>query len=308
MVIVAIKGLLLVQVPPVVGDKVVVLPTQMVGGVAVTIGLATTVKVFVGSDEHPEEVCVQINVVVPGINPVTIPALLTVATRGLVLAQVPPVAGNTKVVVKTQISLSSRLTVGLAVTLTLIESDLQPVAVSVKANFTVPKATPVTIPALVTVAMEMLPLAQVPPVVGLSVVVELIHTSAVPVTETEGLGFTVTGGVVDVHKVTSCVKVKVAVPCATEVTIFPETVATEGLLLTHVPPDAGDNVVVEPIHKELPPVILTTGFAVTSILIVSEHDVVEYIYLYMPLAALVKVTEAVPPPSKDKVAPAGLPV
>ncbi len=65
---------------------------------------------------------------------------------------------------------------------------------------------------------------------------------------------------------------------------------------------------VEPIHNEVPPVILTVGRAVTTMLIVSEHEVVEYIYLYVPTAALVKVTEAVPPPNKFRVAPAGLPV
>ena len=68
-----------------------------------------------------------------------------------------------------------------------------------------------------------------------------------------------------------------AVPCATAVTVLPETVATDGLLLTHVPPDAGDKVVVAPIHRFDPPVTLTVGLAVTTIDIVSEHEVVEYI-------------------------------
>ena len=79
---VAMEGLLLVHVPPVVGDNVVVLPTHMVGGVAVTTGLAITVTVSVGSEEQPEAVSVHTNVAVPAIKPVTTPALLTVATNG----------------------------------------------------------------------------------------------------------------------------------------------------------------------------------------------------------------------------------
>jgi len=180
----------------VVGDNVVLLPTQMVGGLAVTVGLATTVRVPVGSEEHPVDVSVHINVVVPGVRPVTIPELLTVATDGVVLDHVPPVDGNTNVVVKTQISLSSRLTVGLGVTTTLTESERHPVDVSKKANFAVPAATPVTRPAFVTVAIALLLLAHVPPVVGVKVVVDPIQTAAVPVTATVGLGFTVTAEVV----------------------------------------------------------------------------------------------------------------
>jgi hypothetical protein len=194
---VAINGLLLVHVPPVAGDKVVVLPTHMVGGLAVTTGLAITVTTSVGSEEHPVDVCVQINVTVPGSNPVTTPALLTVAINGLLLAQVPPVVGDKVVVVSTQIlSLPVILTVGLGVTITLIESERHPVDVSVNANFAVPEATPVTTPALVTVAMALLLLAQVPPVEGVKVVVDPIQTAAVPATATVGLGLMVTGAVV----------------------------------------------------------------------------------------------------------------
>lgn len=105
--------------------------------------------------------------------------------------------GDKVVVVSTQIlSLPRILTVGLGVTITLIESERHPVDVSVNANFAVPEATPVTTPALVTVAMALLLLAQVPPVDGVKVVVEPIQTAAVPATATVGLGLTVRGDVV----------------------------------------------------------------------------------------------------------------
>src|SRR5258705_12510225 len=61
-------GLLLVQVPPEVGDKVAVLPTHTLAG-AVTTGNAFTV-----TDEvvllHPVDVCVKVNVTVPADTPV----------------------------------------------------------------------------------------------------------------------------------------------------------------------------------------------------------------------------------------------
>jgi hypothetical protein len=50
----AIVGSLLVQVPPVVGDKVVVWPAQMVlEPVILTTGNAVTVTAFVGADTQP---------------------------------------------------------------------------------------------------------------------------------------------------------------------------------------------------------------------------------------------------------------
>jgi hypothetical protein len=58
------------------------------------------------------------------------------------------------------------------------------------------------------------------------------------------------------------VKVNVAVPAPTPVTspsLF--TDATEGLLLTHVPPLVGDNVVVPPTQIVVLPVMATDGFA-----------------------------------------------
>jgi hypothetical protein len=101
--------------------------------------------------------------------------------------------------------------VGCVVTVTVKESDIQPVAVSVNANFAVPAATPVTTPPLLTVATAPLLLAQVPPVVGDRVVVAPIHTAGVPVTDTVGLGLTTTGEVVEVQPL-ACVNVNVTLP------------------------------------------------------------------------------------------------
>jgi hypothetical protein len=60
------------------------------------------------------------------------------------------------------------------------------------------------------------------------------------------------------------VKVKVAVPGATPVTTPPfVTVATAGLLLVHVPPVLGDNVVLFPIQISALPTISTVGLPLT---------------------------------------------
>ena len=61
-----------------------------------------------------------------------------------------------------------------------------------------------------------------------------------------------------------CVNLKVEVPAVKAVITPPFVmVATAGLLDTQVPPVEEDTVVVPPIHKELSPVILTTGFTST---------------------------------------------
>ena len=85
--------------------------------------------------------------------------------------------------------------VGLAVTVTDAVVLLQPVDVCVKVKVTVPAATPVTAPALVTVAIELLLLVQVPPVVGDNVVVLFgppAQIELAPVILTTGKAFTVT--------------------------------------------------------------------------------------------------------------------
>jgi hypothetical protein len=68
----------------------------------------------------------------------------------------------------------------------------------------------------------------------------------------------------DTQPVVELVNVKNAVPSDTEDT-SPElfTVATAGLLLTHVPPDVGDKVVVDPRQIILEPVKLTSGLSFT---------------------------------------------
>src|SRR5678816_4171812 len=79
---------------------------------------------------------------------------------------------------------------------------------------------------------------------------------------TTGSAFTVTAAVVLLQFVVASVNVKVTLPAATPLTVLPLTVAFEGSLLTHVPPVAGVNVIVLPIHTEVAEV-LTTGSAFT---------------------------------------------
>ena len=115
-------------------------------------------------------------------------------------------------------------------------------------------------PALVTVAIELSLLVHVPPVVGDKVAVFPTHTEAGAVTV--GLALTVTDEVVLLHPVVPSVNVNVTVPAATPV-ITPAfvTVATDVLLLVHVPPVVGDSVAVLPTHTDAGAV--TVGLALT---------------------------------------------
>lgn len=134
LVTVATAGLLLAQVPPVVGDKVVVAPSQIVlRPVMFTIGVLLTVTGSVGAETQPVLVLVNVNVAVPAETAVTTPALVTVATAGLLLDQVPPVLGDKPVISPIQSVLTPMmLTIGIGSTVTgAVARDTQPVPLSV---------------------------------------------------------------------------------------------------------------------------------------------------------------------------------
>jgi hypothetical protein len=228
--------------------------------------MGLTVTAEVGSETQPVTEWVKVKVAVPAETAVTTPAFVTVATAGLLLTQVPPVPGESVVVAPTQMLLEPvMLTTGLAFTVIVeVGRDVQPVPLLVKVKVTAPAATPVTTPALVTVAMEGSLLAQVPPVVGDRVVVVPGQILLEPVTLTVGNATMVTVEVVaEQFGAVLLVNVKVAVPAETPVTTPASvTVATAGLLLDQVPPVFGDKVVVVPTQIVLKPVMLTTGGAV----------------------------------------------
>ena len=74
--------------------------------------------------EQPVEVWVKVNAAVPALTPVTTPALVTVATAGLLLVQVPPVFGVRVVVPPTQMEVGPvKPTTGRAFTVTVIASE-----------------------------------------------------------------------------------------------------------------------------------------------------------------------------------------
>lgn len=121
-----------------------------------------------------------------------------------------------------------------------------------------------TTPEFVTVATAVLLLVHVPPVVGDNVVVPLIQIALGPVILPTGQELTVIARVGNDIQPPVFVKVKVADPTDNPVTI-PSllTLATFVLLLDHVPPLVGDNLVVPLIQIELDPVTLTTGILLT---------------------------------------------
>ncbi len=188
---VATVGLLLVHVPPDVGDNCVVGPTHIVLN-PVTEALAVlTVMGGVGLEIQPA-VLVNVKVAVPALTPVTTPALVTVATAGLLLTHVPPVEGDNVVVPPTQIVPGPGIeTMGPETTV----NDLvlvQFVAVSVNVSVTIPALIPVTKPELVTEAIDVLLLDQVPPIDGVTFAVKPLQTLfAPPKTGPLGIGFMV---------------------------------------------------------------------------------------------------------------------
>jgi hypothetical protein len=126
---------------------------------------------------------------------------------------------------------------------------LQSVISLVKVKVTVPPDTPATRPALVTLATAVLLLVHVPPEAGDNVVRPPAQMDEFPVMLTTGRAVTFTPPVVALHPVVPSVKVKVAVPADTPVTRpAAVTVATAVLLLAHVPPKVGDNIVVPCAH------------------------------------------------------------
>jgi hypothetical protein len=270
LLIVATDVLLLTHEPNVVGLTVVVPPmhNEVLAPVIFVVGRALTVTALVASDGQSVLLLVNVNVTVPPLTPVTIPPLVTVATIVLLLAHVPPVVGFSVVVDPSQIVLPPViLTVGFALTVNGdVANELHPVLVSVYVKVAVPAATAVINPALVIVATPVLLLTQVPNVVGLIVVVPPIQSEVLElVIFVVGRAFTVTVLVAsDGQSVVLFVNVNVAVPPLTPVTTPPlVTVAIELLLLTHVPPEVGLKVVVDPSHIVLAPVILTLGFEFT---------------------------------------------
>ena len=208
----ATVGSLLLQVPPVVGDNVVVTPTHIVlDPIMVTTGNKLTVTAEVAAETHPVVEFVKVKVAEPAAKPETIPALVTVALAGSLLTHVPPELGEREVVKPTQILLAPvMLTTGVAFTVTGgVAAERQPLPALVKEKVTDPAATPVTKPALVTVALVGSLLSQVPPEVGATPVVSPTQILLVPVSDT----------VVAVTTATVAVAVAVQPPASVTVTV-----------------------------------------------------------------------------------------
>lgn len=111
--------------PPDVGDKVDVDPSQMlVDPVIETIGGVVTDKFSVGSLEQLLAVLVKVKLAVPVLTPVTTPALVTVATVTSELVHVPPVDGESWVVESLQMTVDPiKSTPGLGETVTSMLSS-----------------------------------------------------------------------------------------------------------------------------------------------------------------------------------------
>jgi hypothetical protein len=257
----AIALLLLNHVPPDEGDKVIVPPTHKAVAEELIIGSAFTVTEEVVL-LHPVAVCVKVKVALPVDSPVTTPELVTVATEVLVLTQVPPEVGERVIVLPIQTEDAAVTVGGAFIVITAVVAE-QFVVASENVKVALPDEIPVTIPAFVTVATEVLLLTHVPPDEGVNVTVPPIHTDVAEAL-TIGTVFTVTAEVVLLHPVDVSVNVKVALPVAIPVTTPALViVATEGLLLIHVPPVLGESVIVLPTQTEDGADTLGFGFTLT---------------------------------------------
>ena len=125
----------------------------------------------------------------PEPTPVTIPSLVTVATDMLLLVQVPPVVGESVVVEPSQMVVGPVIAAvgGLSTVMLLVALEEQPVEELVNEKLAVPVFTPVTLPALFTVATVVMLLTHVPPEVGESCVMESLQITEDPVIEAVGL-------------------------------------------------------------------------------------------------------------------------
>lgn len=113
----------------------------------------------------------------------------------LLLDQVPPDEGSKVVVVPIQIDCGpDTFTTGLPITVRGADAlETQPVPVAVKVNVAVPADTAVMTPERLICAMALLLLTQVPPEVGVMVVLVPIQIVEGPVKLMVGLALMVTG-------------------------------------------------------------------------------------------------------------------
>lgn len=123
-VIVATAGLLLTQTPPEFGVILVVDPIQiLLSPNPLIAGGPLTVTEIKSDDVHPLTNSVKVNVAIPGFIPNTIPELLTVATKLLLLNHIPPVVGLKVVVPPLHIKDGPvKLTAGLSITVTGLDN------------------------------------------------------------------------------------------------------------------------------------------------------------------------------------------
>jgi len=212
---------------------------------------------------------------------VTTPPGVTVATDGLVLTQVPPVVGVKVTLPLIQTAVLETVTTGKGFTVTDEVVALQEL-VLVKVKLTEPWSTMVTTPPAVTVATDGLVLTQVPPEVGVNVNVPSTQTAALE-TVTTGNGFTVTDEVVALQELV-LVNVKLTEPELTRVTTPPAvTVATDGLVLTHVPPVVGVKVILPLIQTDVLETVTTgKGLTVTEEVVALQELVLVKVKLTEP--------------------------
>lgn len=133
------------------------------------------------------------NVALPTETPVIKPSLSILATEELLLTQVPPIEGVILILVPIQTVLEPEsVAIGFALTVTAGEGKLvHPVDVLVKTKVVLPTPNPVTRPFEATVATNGSLLIQLPPEVGVNVVVVEGQIADVPDTLTIGLATTV---------------------------------------------------------------------------------------------------------------------
>jgi hypothetical protein len=199
LLIVATELLLLLHVPPVLGESWTLLPIQVDVCGKFIDGLAKIVIVEVGFDLHPVLEFVNSNVTFPCDTPVTRPEFDIVAIDEFELCQFPPLLGLSCNVDPTHNSLDGIDTEGFSFTVTeALGSDVQLVRLEVNINVVLPAETPVAFPELSIVAILGFEEDHVPPEEGVRLILDPMH-KLVEGNVILGLGFTVKFEVELVH-------------------------------------------------------------------------------------------------------------
>lgn len=249
--------------PGAVSERISIAPAQILEAPVIVpaIGIASTLTIINAMAVPQLLVTIYFMLSTPGDTPVTIPPE-TLAPPELAF-QTPPGAVSIKVIdesIQTPDEPAIVPATGSGFTvINLLTISVPQLFITEYLIVSLPAISPVINPAT-TVAIEGLVLLQIPPgVVSVKVIKSLTHTTEIPViVPADGIASTVNNLLaIEVPQLLVIVYLIVSTPGSKLVTAPPKTVATNGLLLLHVPPmDVSVKVKETPMHPIDEPVMI----------------------------------------------------